>query len=1147
MAQLVLAAAGAYVGSLVGMPALGWAIGSAIGGALFNEKPDASDKSKSLMDLRVFGTEYGQPIPYLIGAAAISGQIWWNTDRRPTTTEVESSGGKGGGDAPSQEVTTYDMDLLIGLTDNVIVGVRRIWDNGKLIWTKADDASTASLSASASTDTWDRLTVYTGSADQLPDPTYEAAVGTANACAYRGRGTVFIQGLKLGTSGALRNLTFEVVVDGGAGDIPSPRFEYMGFSAAVPAFTYAIALTDPTTGNIWSAHYQVAFGSTVEVRVTDDPITQSQIASFSPALVNNEISSICYVPAESGTTGNEVWVCGYQFVAQDYAIIFDADNLTHTGNFDLGYRGTARLHQAFYNPVTRKVVTIGLNGYCTVIDPITRLPESTFTLGSIGTAFFPNPVIVTDLYFIVFYVGSYEELQIRSLADYSLVRTVSNPYPGTGLNPGNAYDPVRNKIIICDPYVGGALNSHFRVVDVSTGTVDDYELSFATGDAVDTSPWPSSAMRALVYSPYNDRYIFICNAGSSMAHPNEGTTIHIVNPDTLVTERTATYEDYDAGEPHLIVPLALTPADEDGPYVIVFDLDEVKRYYLPLDTIAVDCPTVAEAVTRLSVRAGLTTGQIDVTDLSSITRHVCCFPVAQIVGTRVPLETLMSMFFFEMTVSDKIYFIVRGGAPKVTIPFANLGATEGSDGGSRPEALPLKHLSDLEIPAQVALTYTNILNDYQTDTQYSDRLESAVPNTVNPMSIQAGMTPSEAKAVADVILLDQAASIITTSIALLGNYAKYEPTDVVTIIDHDGSNFRFRLVKRTDSYPLLKYDAVLDEPSVLISQGLTSTDYESSTEIAIPSDVTMELLDVPIGQDVDNNAGFYVAAKGDGGDAYLGAAIFNSIDGTTYARKATIPENAIIGETLTILNDWTGPRVFDEISSVRVDVGAGELSSYTNTLMLQNASVGAILIGNEVLQYRDAALVSAGVYDLTGFLRGGRGTEWAMTGHVVRERVVLIRGAGIRRIILNNSDLGVPFYYKGVALGRALSSATPESFTDNAIGLKPFSPIDVRASRDGSNNVTFTWQRRTRLTVRMIGALGISVPLGEDTEAYKVEVYSAGSPQTLLRTISATAETAAYSAADQVTDGLTPGDPINVRVYQVSSTIGAGYSLEAVV
>jgi hypothetical protein len=76
------------------------------------------------------------------------------------------------------------------------------------------DADDASLDASDESAWWRRITYYTGGTTQLPDATYEAAVGAGNAPAYRGRGTVFIEGLNLGTSGQLPVLTFEVVTAG---------------------------------------------------------------------------------------------------------------------------------------------------------------------------------------------------------------------------------------------------------------------------------------------------------------------------------------------------------------------------------------------------------------------------------------------------------------------------------------------------------------------------------------------------------------------------------------------------------------------------------------------------------------------------------------------------------------------------------------------------------------------------------------------------------------------------------------------------------------------------------------------------------------------------------------------------------------------
>jgi hypothetical protein len=310
--------------------------------------------------------------------------------------------------------------------------------------------------------------------------------------------------------------------------------------------------------------------------------------------------------------------------------------------------------------------------------------------------------------------------------------------------------------------------------------------------------------------------------------------------------------------------------------------------------------------------------------------------------------------------------------------------------------------------------------------------------------------------------------------------------------------------------------------------------------VAGPVNTVLELLDIPILQDADDYAGIYVATKGDD-TPWPGANVHSSTDNVEYTLRTTVAESAVIGTCTTTLGNWHGPRIFDEANSVTVDVGEATLSSSTRDAVLSSQATNAILIGSELIQFITATLVSTGIYTLTRLLRGGRGTEWAMVGHSAFERCVLLRPAGLRRVALQNAELGVQQYWKGATFGRALTSASPEVFTAEAIGLKPFSPFDLRASRDGSNNITFTWQRRSRLFVRTVGAAGINIPLGEESEAYEVDIYSVGSPQTVLRTISTTTASASYSAAEQTADGLTPGNQVEAGVYQISATVGRGY------
>ena len=70
--------------------------------------------------------------------------------------------------------------------------------------------------------------------------------------------------------------------------------------------------------------------------------------------------------------------------------------------------------------------------------------------------------------------------------------------------------------------------------------------------------------------------------------------------------------------------------------------------------------------------------------------------------------------------------------------------------------------------------------------------------------------------------------------------------------------------------------------------------------------------------------------------------------------------------------------------------------------------------------------------------------------------------------------------------------------------------------------------------------------LGESALDFIVEIWDSAYT-TLKRTLSVSDVTVAYSAAEQTTDGITPGDPVYLRVYQISATVGSGYKLEGTV
>jgi hypothetical protein len=1025
MASLVLGTAGAIVGGIYGGPTgaqIGWAIGSAIGGAIDPKK--SKQTGPRLNDLKLPGVQYGDPIPFIMGRYRTAGQIWWASAKREISTVTnQDAGGKGGGPTVEQTTYTYEIDLLIGLTDHEIAGVPRAWLNGKLIYITLSSEAQASLlgetedesfiaralsnvAASQNTAIWRRFTVYTGTATQLPDPTYEAAVGSANAVAYRNRSYVFIEGLQLGGAPAqLPNMEFEVCTKATGAQIDSNVMVQCEFDGGSENDISTYGCTD--NGAVMGA--QVVSDGDGGYALSANVAGAALAYSGGDLDNDHEVdhwTGECYVKHSGGAAfsgGYRIMLLQGSSGDDRLSIVMNTLSVNY---LKLEHRNT------FVIDTSDAIVPLGVWVHLAVVYE--------FAGGASGT--------------VRVYINGVKTIESTSS---------DSPFPLTNT--------------VWTLGVG-------EVANVGQVLIDDARLSIGM------------------------RY-----TGDSFTPPTRGGLGDPTGGDTL------------------------TPADED----------------------------LEDFFTETWASAGGSSALLDTSGLSSVTRQLKGVAATQVTSTRSLWEVIATGYFLEFVVSDKLYIRPRASVSVDTIPYEDLGASISGN----VEPLSLKLNSDIEIPAQFSLTYSNLSSDYNADTQFSDRLVTAVDESVETIQLPLVLVPSEAKLVVDAIMGDRATSVTQTKISVLGEYTHLEPTDVITVEDEDDTQYRLRIVRKTDNYPLLEFEAVIDDATIVESEQITSDDYTPVIDVDEPSDTVLRLMDIAIGRDADDDSGFYVAAKGDP-NPWPGCAVMKSSDDISYSSVATITESAVIG-TATALGDWDEGRVFDELNSTTVSVGDGTLTSSTRSAVLANKLLNCMLVGDEIIQFVTATLVSTGVYKLTRLLRGCRGTDWAMTGHTAGERCVLLRETGgVRRVSMENAELGIARYYAGVTFGRTLSSAltgspaSGQSFTNNAVGKKPFSPVGLRIVRDSSNNITGTFHRRTRLSCRFAGSLGINVPLGETTESYEIDVFPVGSPNGLLRTIEVTDESFSYSAANQTTDGATPGDQFVFNVYQISATVDRGYALE---
>ena len=199
MANLVISAAGAAVGFMVGGPTgaqIGWMVGS----YLSADKAQAGQPT--IGDLRVQTSQYGVNIPIVIGKQRIAGNVIHATDKT-TYTITTGGGGKGGGSTPATSQTGYKVTMAIAICKGPIKGISRVWADGELIIDARSEANPLVGD------------LYLGTNTQNPDPTLQSVHGAADVPAYRGLAYIVLDNYDLGVSGRIPIFSFEVIKEGG--------------------------------------------------------------------------------------------------------------------------------------------------------------------------------------------------------------------------------------------------------------------------------------------------------------------------------------------------------------------------------------------------------------------------------------------------------------------------------------------------------------------------------------------------------------------------------------------------------------------------------------------------------------------------------------------------------------------------------------------------------------------------------------------------------------------------------------------------------------------------------------------------------------------------------------------------------------------
>jgi hypothetical protein len=267
-------------------------------------------------------------------------------------------------------------------------------------------------------------------------------------------------------------------------------------------------------------------------------------------------------------------------------------------------------------------------------------------------------------------------------------------------------------------------------------------------------------------------------------------------------------------------------------------------------------------------------------------------------------------------------------------------------------------------------------------------------------------------------------------------------------------------------------------------------------------------------------------------------AVWRSIDGLSFERIAVAYAPSIIGETLDPLP--AGPAAcWTRGGAVRVQLYGGALSSMAAARVLDGANAAAVLneAGDwEILQFANAELVDERTFRLSRWLRGQAGSEYAIAAPLAAGAPFVVLDDHVTALARGIGALERPVDLRIVATGRSHDDPSALSLTvvPRPVALMPLAPVHVTATRT-HDGIRIAWVRRTR---RDGDAWGVEVPLGEDSEAYAVDILSGAA---VVRTITATTPSVLYASADELADFGAPQTMLHGRVAQISSSVGRGH------
>ncbi|WP_288948175.1 glycoside hydrolase/phage tail family protein [uncultured Paracoccus sp.] len=492
---------------------------------------------------------------------------------------------------------------------------------------------------------------------------------------------------------------------------------------------------------------------------------------------------------------------------------------------------------------------------------------------------------------------------------------------------------------------------------------------------------------------------------------------------------------------------------------------------------------------------------------------------------RAALQPLMLAHGFDAVERDGVLrFVMRGARVDAELGPDDMALAE------EVQSVEVRRAADAEMVGRIRLSHVEAGGDYAVRTA-----ETMMPGAeflpVSDSELAMSLTRGEGRALAERWLAEAAVARDGVRFALPPSLGHLGPGDVVRLAEPRAEAKRWR-IDRVERAGAITVDAVRVEPGVYRPARVAGGETVLRPFVP-PIPVWPVFLDLPLlrGDEAPHAPHLAVTATPWPG----AAAVWDSAQKTGgYRLNLTLAEPSIMGRTENPLAA-ARPGVWDRGPALRLRVKGGNLRSASEEALMAGANLLAIGDGSpegwELLQFAEARLISAGLWEISTRLRGQAGTDAFMPlVWPVGSIVVLLDGAA-QQVDLPPSARNQLRHWR---VGPAVRAPDDPSYRHIAMafrgaGLRPLSPCHLEM-----RGRVATWIRRTR--IQGDGWEGADVPLGETQERYLVRLVR-DDGHVLARAV---VDEPRWTVPADVWAEAATGGGLALEVAQLSDLFGAG-------